>query len=788
MTLSPSVSPSMSPSTLLTLPALLTLLVACKPEDPAPVSALEAVDGSAPVAVRVAGGAGAGTVDLPVLLVNAYGAAIAGGEVELAVDTPGFTLESTVLTLDAEGHAVARVRANQPGAFTVRVVASGDGAEVGGTATGVALGGPAPSLQLDTVFPRPAELGEARAMARGTRGVALVDEESVWWVDASPGGASWRVLAPPFAIVGVRQAEVDADGVHDLVVWGEQQVVLLRGRAGGGYSWGAGWTSPDMQVVGVSVDDVTGDQLADLVVGQAGDAAARIELLEGDGVWGFQAVSPLELDYAITDLVAADEDADGRPDVTVLDAQSGWLRRYTRTDGRWTGSSPPQLDRHSFPAGSVLLPPADLDGDGVKDLIGVSGPGSGAQSVVFYIMIEDEKYEQAYASIEADVFDVDQDGIEDLLLMEDGILHRIRFDTAVQGFVIDNYDDLADAGPISTSDLTGDNVADLTVLADGVILHLGESDAAGTWKVGSPSLLELLSELDGTFELTDLDGDGDRDVVGLISQNGGPALKVWRAKWDPVAGVSYEGSGTLELNATGDVHAIAFCDPDWYILADNSAAGNEQPDKAFRIRITADNGYLPAVQTSGGVTGTLLTCGYPQGAERRFAVADTGGHTTVYAYDLSVQDTQELGPVGAIAYADTDGDGKDDLHGCATEGCQVLGRDLDGDGQSELVFGGGAVSVQGWGGVFDAGISGLVSVDDMDGDGVLDVLVTDGDGGRISAIPTLAGALGPPVSWFTTQAITGPVRATDYDEDGKSELVFRQGNQLMGTQRTETGD
>ncbi|MCK6507697.1 VCBS repeat-containing protein [Myxococcota bacterium] len=770
------------------LSPLPALLLACKPDAPSTPSALEPIDGAAAVSVQVAGGAGTGTVELPVLLVNAYGAAVAGTEVELAVDTPGYTLESSVLVLDAEGHAVARVRAPEPGAFTVRVVSSGDGAAVGATATGVALGGPAPRLQLDTVYPRPAELGEARAMARGTRGVALVDEQSVWWVDATPGGASWRVLAPPFAIVGVRQAEVDADGVHDLVVWGEQQVVLLRGRAGGGYSWGAGWSSPDMQVVGVSVEDVDGDQLADLVVGQTDEAAARVELLQGDGVWGFQAVSPLELDYPISDLVAADEDADGRPDITVLDAQSGWLRRYTRTDERWTGSSPPQLDRHSFPAGSVLLPPSDLDGDGVKDVIGVSGPGSGAQSVVFYILVQDEKYEQAYAEIQADVFDVDHDGNADLLLMEDGVLHRIRYDAAVQGFVIDNYDELADAGPISASDLTGDGVADLTVLSDGVILHLGESDVSGTWKVGSPSLLELLTGLDGPFELVDLDGDGDRDVVGVISQGGGQALKVWRASWDPVVGVSYSGAGTLELNATGDVQAMVRCDPDWYLLADNAAAGNERPDKAFRIRITADNGYLPAVQTSGGVTGTILTCGYPQGAERRFAVADTAGHVTVYAYDLSIQAEEDLGPIEGLTYADTDGDGKDDLHACASPGCQVIGSDLDGDGRSELVYGGGPVSVEGWDGVFDAGISGMVSVDDMDGDGVLDVLVTDGEGGRISAIPTLAGALGPPVSWFTTETIVGPVRATDYDEDGRSELVFREGNQLVGTQRTETGD
>ncbi|NOY24786.1 MAG: VCBS repeat-containing protein [Oligoflexia bacterium] len=777
--------------TILPLSLLNVILGGCTPTVPLPNSALEAIDEPSPQRVELAGGAGAGTVDMPVMLVNSYGAAVqgnieTGNTVQLAVDTKGFSLEEDTIQLDAEGHGVAHVLSTHTGAFTVRVVASSDGAEIGATATGVTLGADAPTLQLDSVLPRPAELGEAKAMARGTGGLALVGENSVWWVPAAAGSVPWQVLAPPFSILGVRGADVDADGVHDLVVWGEQQVILLRGRSDGGYSWGAGWQSPDMQVVGVSVDDVDGDQIADVIVGQTDQDVARVELLHGDGIWGFTAASPLELDYPIEDLVAADEDSDGRPDVTVLDGVTGWLQRYTHSADRWTGSSPPQLDRYDFPAGSKLLPPSDLNGDGVKDIIAVSGPGSGAQSVIFYVLVDNDKYEQAYATIDADVYDVDQDGAVDLLLMDDGILHRIRYDFTVSGFVVENLDGLAHAGPISVGDLTGDGIADLAVFEDGVVLHQGASSGTGSWSVGSPALQELVNGIRGPVELLDLDGDGDKDIVGVVTQGGGGAVRVWLADHDEAGTPTFTVAGTLELDGTGDVLDMSFCDPDWYFAVDNSAAGAKQPNMGNRVHINADNDFVPEVMNSGGVSGTLVACGYPETKKnRRAAFATTDGHVVVYAYDFSILWEEDIGDLVDIDYADTDGDQIDELYSCDTTDCQILGVDLDGDGTDELVTGGSSVSVSGWGDNFDLDASGIVSVDDLDRDGLNDILIADPDSGRITAIPTLTGALGPPSAWFTTEPITGPVHAADLDQDGTNELVFPTDTLLMGTLRTE---
>lgn len=767
-----------------TSPALL-LFFACTGGDAETTSSLEAIEADQAVRVALADAAGVGVIEVPVRLVNRYGASVPGGSVDVALDTLGFSLQSSTISLDAEGFGLARVVAAQPGSFQLTVVGSSDGAETGAQATGIALGAEAPTLMLDRVLPRPPSLSEARAMARGTRGLALVDDGSVWWLPSAPGAVGWQVLETDFEILGTRAVEVDADGVRDLVVWGEQAVIVLRGRPDGGYAWGAGWTSPDMQVVGVSVDDQNGDQLADIVVGQTSDEVARIEMLLGDGVWGFQAVAPLELTSPIMDMVTSDEDSDGRPDVTVIDAQSGWLRRYTRTDGRWTGNAPSLLDSFAFPLGSRLLAPADLNGDGVRDVIGISGPSSGVQKAVFYILAEDNKYEQAYAEIQADVSDVDGDGAADLLLMESGLLHRVRYDAELGGFVIDNLSGLADTGPIASGDIDGDGIADVAVLEDGIVLHIGDLDEAGAWSIGRPSLLELATGLDGPYLLQDLNGDGRQDLIGVVTQDDGQGLRIWLAGYSSANGPSYTTTATLALNATGGVHDLANCGTDYYVLSDNAAAGLAQPDKAFRIRLATDGSYAPVVQNSGSVTGTLLDCGYPQTAtEKRFLVASTSGTATTYAYEFSVIAEEQLGPVVAVAFADTDGDDLDELYTCAEADCELIGEDLDDDGIDELIQGGPQVVVEGWNSSYDLGLAGSISVGDLDGDGLLDVLAVNRSTGRISAVPTLTGAMGPASGWYTTEAIDGAVLVTDYDRDGRQELVFRRGNQLIGTLRT----
>jgi len=767
---------------------LVALLLGCTEPDAEPTSKLVAIDGGSPVSVEISGGAGVGTVELPVRLVDEYGASVAGGTIGVALQGEGVTLQDSELQLDSEGYAVARVVADAPGPFEVTTVSSEDGAAVGTSAQGIALGAPTPSLALDTILPPPGDSEDVFAMARGTGGVALASDNTVWWMPAAQGVLPWTVLTPPFVITGMRAAELDSDGVRDLIVWGEDQVVLLRGRAGGGYSWGAGWQSTDMTVVGASVADVDSDLHADVVIGLTADETGRIELLKGDGVWGFEPVAPLDLTDPIMALVAADEDADGRPDVTAMDSITGYLHRYSRDELGWIGNSPSLLDRYGFPTGSELLPPSDLDGDGVKDIIGLASPGSGAQSVVFYILDEDKKYEQSYARIWADLADVDDDGATDLLLMEDGLLHRIRWDASADSFVLQSYSALADAGPTAVGDVDGDGVADVAVLnTAAVVVHRGMFDPGGTWSVGDRSLLELGKGFTEDFVLEDLDEDGDLDIVGFGLQGGAPAMKVWQASWSDEEGPIYDPQPAAPLQATGRVLDFTHCGEDWYVVADNSGAKDAHPNMGFRLRMEGETGLEPVVGDQGGVDGSLVACGYPQKKypdKRRFTVADTGGHWVMYNYLVSIQEEGDLGPVDDIDYADTDGDAIDELIACDVTDCEIRGVDLDRDGIDEVVRNEGTISIEGWGDVLTLEATGRMNVGDADGDGALDIVVADPADGQVVVVPTLRGALAPPFGWYTTEVISGPVHPTDYDGDGRPELIWRQDTLLVGTERS----
>lgn len=776
----------------MTTPLLSLLALACTQDTPQAQTRLDALSTGAPVRVEIAGAGGVDVVELPVRLVDAYGAAVPGTTVQVSLSGgAGFRLESETLQLDTDGHAFVRVQADEPGSFTVQITGSGDGAETGAVAQGVALGAPTPTFALDEVLPPPSGSDGIFAVARGSGGLALASTSTIWWMPTKQGGVPWTVLTPPFAIDGIRSAEVDQDGVRDLVVWGEDQVVLLRGRPGGGWSWGAGWQSQDMSVVGAVVVDGDGDHDGDLVIGLSGEDSSRVELLRGNGVWGFTASTPLEHDSPIVDVMAADEDYDGRIDVTVLESTTGWLQRFTLSDNGWVGGSPSVLDRHVFPEDSELLPSADLDADGLLDVIALAGPGTGAQSVVFYDLGDDKKYEQAYPRMWAAVDDVDDDGAADLLLVEDGLLHRIRYDFTAQGYIVSTYGGLADAGPTAAGDVDGDGVSDLAMLDASVVLHKGELDDAGAWSVGERTVLDLMNGLYGPYDLYDVDSDGDLDIVGFVSVGHGVAgFTWWEAAWDDESGVSYTAHPQAVLNATGPALDLAHCAPDWYVLADNQDGGYDEPYKLFRMRIEASEGYVPSLEHGNRVTGSMLACGYPQPEEptlRRITAASPDGAWTMYAYNIVEVEQGTTDPVQDIAYADTDGDGIDELKGCGSEDCRVIGVDMDGDGVDEVLRDEGVISVEGWGQVLTLDAQGEASVDDVDGDGVLDVIVSDPDAGRIVAVPTLTGTLGPALGWYSTEAIPGAVRTTDYDGDGAMELLWKQDEGLVGTQRSPGG-
>jgi hypothetical protein len=140
--------------------------------------------------------------------------------------------------------------------------------------------------------------------------------------------------------------------------------------------------------------------------------------------------------------------------------------------------------------------------------------------------------------------------------------------------------------------------------------------------------------------------------------------------------------------------------------------------------------------------------------------------------------------VGNIAFADTDGDGVDELVGCGTSDCEVLGVDVDNDGFDEVFRSGSETSVQGWGRRDILLGSGHLSQTDLDGDGRLDVLSFDTATGTLTAHRGMFGGIAPALSWRTDRATDGPAWIADVNGDGIDEVLTIDGDGKLIHTRT----
>ena len=353
---------------------LLIAVSGCSRRRPSIEGALQALTPAPPRAWRSAPRSAA-IGGHPVTVVNELGVPVRGTTVDLAVsgdcaDGTAVVLEETSIAIDASGTARARDRQCST-VFAVRPTASGDGATIGGTAEGYALVNAAPIFRMGAAAVLPLEARHPSFVAAGTGGVAFCVGAEIWWQASAPGQPPFRVATFPSPIAGMREAHVDADGVLDLVAWGGSTVVLLRG-VDGGYTWEDGFQIPDDRTIaGVAAQDLDGDRLIDLAIASTSDADGSVEILTGDGAWNWTTTDVLETSFPIAGVAAGDDEGDGRADLTVLDADRGWLRRRTQSDEGWVEGAPAELidpsgdgEPYSAPTGSVLLPMADLDGDG----------------------------------------------------------------------------------------------------------------------------------------------------------------------------------------------------------------------------------------------------------------------------------------------------------------------------------------------------------------------------------------------------------------------------------------
>ena len=198
------------------------------------------------------------------------------------------------------------------------------------------------------------------------------------WIRANLGNGTF---GPPYAYELILRPEkldhgdLDFDGHEDLVLSDAGGVTIGFGRGNGTFeppvqlSLGSGGARD------VVVADVDLDGFPDVVASSHfGGPGARVSILLGNGDRSFQPPRSYHGSYSsdlanARDLIVADVDADGLPDLMTLNGGSNDFS-YFRNLGK--GTFRPQL-RYGLGPGAAAFAFADVSGDGVRDMAALVG-------------------------------------------------------------------------------------------------------------------------------------------------------------------------------------------------------------------------------------------------------------------------------------------------------------------------------------------------------------------------------------------------------------------------------
>jgi len=359
------------------------------------------------------------------------------------------------------------------------------------------------------------------------------------WLDG-PGGA--RIDYPVGVTTwGLAAADVDRDGVLDVMVGSGYQGLVSFFRGHGDGSLALSSTSPSMETrtAAIAVGDLNEDGWPDLAIANSG-WGVTVYLGVGDGRFGVvDTVATPAIPRAVA---SADLDGDGRMDLLVANGSANTVSVML---GRGDLSFEQRIDypMSHVPAGVVV---ADFDGDGRLDFAATSSGASGGAvrlglgDGTFGPMIPFETGEGPVAIASADL---DGDGHPDLAATNDSLktisvllgngdgTFRPRVD----------YDVPSRPGGITIGDLDGDGRPDVVTVSGALTVRLGIGDG----QLGPPVDYPTLGS---SVAIVDLDRDGRPDVV--VAQGG--SVVVRRGNGDGTLGPE-----TVHVSKGGSVNLAA---------------------------------------------------------------------------------------------------------------------------------------------------------------------------------------------------------------------------------------
>jgi hypothetical protein len=351
--------------------------------------------------------------------------------------------------------------------------------------------------------------------------------ETIGILDGLGGGRFANPISVPTsgAALAIRVADFTGSGIPDLAILGQNGLSIWLGDGKGGFSSIDNYdVGPDPS--GLTVANLNGDKLPDLVVGNAfGD----VLVLLGEGNGAFQ--TPVIADQSIG-LAVAYTAGNSTPTIVLVEQAHDLIAVQNGPN-----SQPLVLANRSsgliLPGAPVL---ADLNGDGIPDLI---VPNTGGNNVLVYPGLPGGGFGQALNDgngfstgtnpVAVVAADLNGDGRPDLLVADEGSndISILLNEPQGNGFTFTQGPRLsAGSGPVALlyGDFSGNGVPDILVSDSGSnSLRLIPGQGDGFFNDGNPTIIEL-SQTPGPILAGPFEGGTAPDIVALNPGSDGLTL------------------------------------------------------------------------------------------------------------------------------------------------------------------------------------------------------------------------------------------------------------------------
>ncbi|MEM6673641.1 MAG: VCBS repeat-containing protein [Planctomycetota bacterium] len=533
--------------------------------------------------------------------------------------------------------------------------------------------------------------------------VAASRAGAVYWFENAGGTIERRgTLAEGLdGIRSVTAGDIDTDGDDDLVVVSDSGFLVHRIE-----NLGDGVFGPPVELetfgrVGrrVEIADIDDDGDLDVIVPgreDESDNAFALFLFENlPGGAFFSDQRPLGTGDAPAHAVVADLDGDGTPDL----ASAGPFRHlgWFRDDGTqpWTFV---QVDEFTS-AEPAQIAAADLDGDGDLELVGAV---DGARSVVVYENLGAGAYgpriELDVGSFEApeiSVLDLDLDGDLDIAAGREDAAAPVWLENASGlQFVLRDELTSADLDGIERqefADIDGDSLPDLVMASrDGNVAWARSVPPVGAGAAFEATARPITRWLDEPVAVAavDLDGDGDRDVVGasIVDPIGiVRSLQLAPGVYSAIEPISAAVGSTASALAVGDLDGdgdedVAARDSTGRILAlENDGSGDLVGPLVIGDLPPSSGGVFDLLDVDGDGDLDVVT---DDSANVSLVVFDQlGGGTFAPPRTLA----SGVGRFTEIAFGQLGGDQEPDFAATVTSGVTTAVRWFLGDGTGVFV-------------------------------------------------------------------------------------------------------